>query len=122
MTSPNTRQPKRVQQEESMSRVKEEAEELEYDHDEDSVEARLIRVVEQLDGLSLQIQDFMQTVKETVTANVQGSIQHMNTRLKSFFAYQVAFNQQLAKTTNPDIEFSTFLLPPPPPHKQGLWH
>lgn len=83
MISLSPRQPKRVRQEESMSRVEEKEQELVEDDDEDYAEARLIRMEEQLVDLSIQV------VQELVTANVQEIILAMNYRLESFFAYQI---------------------------------
>lgn len=55
--------------------------------------ARLLRVEEQLDDLSIEVQDCLYMIKEMVTTRTQASIKAMNARLESFFVYQVEVNQ-----------------------------
>lgn len=85
--------------------------------DEEFVVARLIRVEEEFDDLSIQVQGCLQTIKVKDVVKTKTSIQAMNKGLKSFFAYQVKVNRQLARNAKVDQPLPTF--PPSPPSPNG---
>lgn len=102
MTSSSPKKQKGSRQEESTSRAeKEEKKQRIWEMKRmkrrimKSLAVGLMRVKEQLDDLSLQVQDCLHTMEERVAARTQISIDAMNTRLESFFAYPI--NQQLAR-------------------------
>lgn len=126
MISSTPKKAKRSKQEKSMSRDEEEEQEEQREEeeveseedsdDEESLAARLMRVEEQLDDLSLQVQDCLHTVEEKVAKRKQVGIDAMNARLESFFAYQVAANQQLTRNAHIEEPLLIFPLPPPSPY------
>lgn len=74
------------------------------------------RIIEHIDDLSMQLQDYAQTVEARVAARTEVRVDAVNAQFEVFFTYQVAMNELLARSRQVTEPLPTF---PPPPLSQG---